>query len=40
VSSLALDAEPTKYASFDVTLANLYSDYVPESLGPLFGTIR
>jgi hypothetical protein len=40
VPSLELDAEPSHYASFNATLANLISDYESESLGPLYGLIR
>jgi hypothetical protein len=40
VPALALDAEPTHYASYDATLANLITDYESEAQGPLYGSIR
>jgi hypothetical protein len=40
VPSLELDAEPTHYASFTATLANLITDYESESLGPLYCLIQ
>jgi hypothetical protein len=40
VMSLELDAEHAHYASFTASLANLITDYVSESLGPLYGLIR
>jgi hypothetical protein len=36
VASLALDVEPSQYASFDATLASLITHYESESVGPLF----
>jgi hypothetical protein len=37
---MELDVEPTHYASFNATLANLNNDYEPESLGAMCGLIR
>jgi hypothetical protein len=40
VPSLELDVQRARYASFNATLANIITDYEPESLGPMYGLIR
>jgi hypothetical protein len=40
IPSFELGAEPTHYASFTATLANLIIDYESESLGHMYGLIR